>query len=410
MSWLSVHIAWRYLVSRKKHNVINLITAISMVGIAVGTMALVVVLSVFNGLDQLVGSLYATFDPEIRITALHGKTLADDSDLLKRIEAHENVVGVSKVLEETVHLKHKGKETLVTLKGVDDAFIHRSGLDTMMVEGTSQLFVDSFPQAILGYGVSYNLMVYVESNMAPVRISAARRKGKYNPTNPNASFKVKTIHPGGVFSVNQDFDNKYCLVPLSFAQDLLEYPNELSALEIQLSEGSDLFAVRDELKGLIGSDFEVKTRLEQNEIIYKTAQSEKWITFLILAFILVLASLNMLGSMVMILLEKKQDIFTLKTLGFSQNQLSQTFQWLNIAMAMVGGLLGLGLGVLIVWLQQTFGLVELSGAVVEYFPVAIHWQDMIAIILLVLFIGWAGSWIPAKMAGAFYKRTRQSGS
>ncbi len=382
---------------------INIISAVSMMGVGIGTMALIVVMSAFNGLENLVSDLYSTFDPDIKITIKEGKTF-DASGFSK--EKIKNIRGVKyycESLEETIYLRYKDSEAIATVKGVEEDFVRMSGLDSMITEGDLILKSKGNNYAVVGYGIAYKLGLFLENIFEPLRIYSARRD-EFTAINPEQAFKQGNIMPSGVFMINQDFDLKYILVPLDFAKELLERKNEVSAVEIGLEEGVDEVFVKNEIVKLTGEKFDVKTRYEMNELIFKTNKTEKWITYLILTFILVIATFNVIGSLTMLILEKKDDMNILRSIGAEKNVIKKIFLFEGMLITLSGGLCGLLLGALLCAGQQLFGFVRLQGVIVEFYPVKLIPYDFLVVIATVLTIGFIASWLPVKyVTGRFLK-------
>ncbi len=392
---LPFFISRRYLFSKKKHNVINIISGVSMMGVGIGAMALVVVMSAFNGLENLVSKLYSSFDPDIMITTHKGKTF-DSTNLQKeKIKKIKGVKYYCEALEETVYLRYKEKEAIATVKGLEDDFVKMSGIDTMVTEGEFVLKSNGNNFAVIGYGIAYKLGLFVENVLEPVRIYSARRE-EFVSINPEQAFKQGNIMPSGVFMINQDFDLKYILVPLGFAKDLLERKNEISSVEIGLEKGVDELKIKNEISLIAGKDFEVKTRYELNELIFKTNKTEKWITYLILSFILIIATFNVIGSLTMLILEKKDDMKILRSIGAEKELIKKIFLFEGLLITLIGGLCGLILGGLLCAGQQQLGFVRLQGVMVEFYPVKMVLSDFLAVLGTVIIIGFIASWLPVK--------------
>lgn len=357
-------------------------------------MALVIVLSAFNGIDALVHSLYSSFDAEIRIEPAEGKVMAEnqvDWDAISRVAG---VDLVNRSLEETVLFRYSDNQSFATLKGVDEAFLEMSRMDTMIWSGGKRISGDlGEPYALLGYLVADNLGVIIQNVFEPLQVySADREARRLNMT----GFDQKAIMPGGVFSINAEHDAKYVVVPRSFASELLKREGEFSAIEISLKEGANDETVRDELQALLGEAYVVKTRYEQNELMYKTNKTEKWFTFLILAFILVIATFNVIGSLTMLILDKKNDVFTLRSMGASKRDIRQIFFFEGLLISMTGGLLGIALGLLVCGVQEVFGVVRMESLLVDTYPILIEWGDIALVGLTVVVLGAAASYLPVR--------------
>lgn len=367
-----------------------------MAGIGIGAFALIVVLSAFNGIENLVESLYSSFDPDIKITAVEGKTFSQSSLDKNQLLSLPGVAKASFTIDETVLLKYRDKQSVATIKGVESEFKYMSGLDTMMVEGEFLIENNQQPFAVLGYGISYYLSLFIEHNFEPVKVYAPKRTAGSSSLNPENAFAKVNIMPSGVFSINPDFDNKYVLVPFRFAQELLQYENRAGALEIGLTKGANPEDVKKAIESVVGSEFNVKTRYQLNEIIYKTNNSEKWITFLILSFILLIAAFNLIGSLTMLIIDKKPDILILKSMGANTSDIKKVFLLEGLMISGLGGLIGLVIGALLCLGQQAFGFVKLQGIVVDTYPIQLEVMDFTNIMAVVLFIGFLSSYFPVK--------------
>lgn len=389
-------VAIRYLISKKSRNVINIITGISIGGIAIGSMALIVILSAFNGLESLVESLYSSFDPDIKITATKGKTFEETAFPFNEVLAIDGVQGGTKVLEETVVLKYNQKQTFATIKGVDSNYVKLSRLDTMMFEGKLLLKKHNLNYAVLGYGIADKVGLYMENALQPIIVYAAKNTKRVSPNLADA-FRVEPILPAGIFAINPDFDNKYALVPINFAERVLDKKGEISAFEIRLNTSVKPKEVKTKLESLLGNDFTVKTKYELNELIYQTNKTEKWITFLILSFVLVVATFNLVGNLAMLIIDKREDLFTLKSLGAEEKTVFQIFLIEGVLISMVGGIGGILIGAVLTLLQQHVGLVPLQGVIVEYYPMQIEAFDFIVVFFTVFIIGLSAAYLPAKL-------------
>lgn len=394
---LSFYIARRYFVSKKSHNIINIISGISVVGVTVGTMALIIVLSVFNGFEQLVVSLFNSFNPDIAITASRGKTFNIAEVPVDKLRKIPGVLYLTEVIEENALIRYKEKPYIVTIKGVSEEFIRTSRVDTMMVEGRYLLQEGDQDFAVLGNGVAYYLNANLSDYLNPLVVFVPRRDAAFAGGFENA-FNSEVIFPSGFFSIQQDYDIKYVLVPLRFAQRLLAYENERTGIEIALDKTANLETVQRSMEALLGDGFVVKNRYQQQEILYKIMKSEKWAIFLILTFILLIATFNVVGSLSMLILDKKKDIAILRSLGASQKLIKRIFITEGMLISLIGAITGLFLGGLICWLQITFGLIKLgdSGStfVVDTYPVQMQFIDFAGVFVTVMAIGYLAAWYP----------------
>jgi lipoprotein-releasing system permease protein len=394
---LKLFIARRYLFSRKTKNVINIISGISLTGVAVGTAALIVVLSVFNGFDGLIRSLFNTFDPELKITPAEGKTFNPSTTAFDQIRNHEKVIHFTEVLEENVLLKYDEKLHPATIKGVTDEFINTSGIDSMIVQGDFILESKGSPMAVVGQGVAYYLSIGL-GFINPILVYVPKR-GKNAALRAENAFNQKAIYPSGIFSIQQDFDTRYIITPISFVRDLLNYNDEVSAIELKLGENANIETIKKELKSILGEDFFVKDRYEQHEFFYKIMRSEKWAIFLILSFILLIASFNIIGSITMLIIDKKNDILTLNSLGANERTIRNIFVYEGWFISALGAFIGLILGGLICWAQIHFELIRLEGSgsfIIDAYPVSFEALDFVYVFIIVLLIGFIAAWFPSR--------------
>jgi len=391
---LPFFIAKRYLFSKKSQNLINWISGISVLGVSVFTMAMIVILSVFNGLDGVVKSLFSSFDPEFKITATEGKVFSSQDSLIKQLETIEGIAHYSEILEENVLLEYDGRQTFGKMKGVSANFNQTSGIDSMIISGEFLLENKYEKFATLGWGLSNALSINLNL-LRPVKFWVPKRNVKPSLMNSNV-FNIKAIFPIGIFNVMQDdYDGQLIIVPVEFAREMLEYNDEVSSIEIKAAEGTDLDKLQQNIEQLLGNSFAVKNRFQQHEFLFKVMQSEKWAIFLIFSFILIIASFNLTGSLTMLIIDKKKDIITLQNMGAENKLIKNIFLLEGMLIALIGAISGLILGAVICWLQQTYGLVELPQAfVVQYYPVDMRVNDFLAVFVMVLIIGFIASWLP----------------
>jgi len=400
-------IAKRYFLTKKLRNVINIISLISVIGVTVGTMALVVVLSVFNGFEDLIKSTYNAFDPDIKITPEKGKTFVVDED--QRFQNVKKLAGVEvfcEVLEENALIRYDDKQYIGRVKGVPDNFAALSGVDSMITNGKFALHGENKEMAVMGRGLAYFLSVSL--NLVEPLVIYVPKRGQTAMVNPRSAFNRKYIFPSGIFSTQPEYDKQYVIVPLDFARDLLDYQNEATAVEIKVADGYSMNEVETELEEMLGTDYEVKNRYEQHEVFYKVMQSEKWYIFLILTFILIVASFNVIGSLTMLIIDKKEDIVILRSLGSSLKTIRRIFFLEGWMISLIGALAGTGIGLFICWLQETFGLLRLgqSGSfVVDYYPVDIQMLDVLGVFATVLAIGFIAAYYPVRYITRKYVTT-----
>lgn len=394
---LPFYIAKRYLISKKSHHVINIISWISVSGIGVATMALVIVLSAFNGLQTLVETLYASFDPDIKITAVVGKTFDSGTIPKDKILAIDGVQFYTESLEDVALFKYSDKQTVATLKGVEETFYEITGLDTLIYEGEHKKDSEQTHYLNLGYGIANNLSLFINSEFNEEVSVIIPKKGQKKSFIPGEEFSRKFATASGVYSIGPDFDNKYVLASLPFVQTLFDKENQISSVELKLKNDANWKKVKAELSNILGKNFVVKTRYELNELVYKTNETEKWITFLILSFILVIASFNIIGSLTMLILDKKEDVWILKTMGANNKLIQQLFFAEGMLINLLGAFCGMILGTLLCWIQMEFGLLRLNGGIVDFYPIEMKWIDFLSIFSIVFFIGVIASWFPVRM-------------
>lgn len=384
------------MISKKSHNVINIISWISVTGIAVGTMALIIVLSAFNGLETLVEDLYASFDPDLKITVVEGKTFNSGDFPKDKILALDGVEFYNAALEEVTLVKYNDKQTVATIKGVENSFYQMSGLDSLMIEGSINNNPENKNNVILGWGIANQLGLYISDYSFQIGLIVPK-KGTKKGFAPGSEFNRKTADASGVFSVNPDFDTKYVLGNLEFVQNLLQQKNRLSSVEIGVKKNAEWIGVKNEIQKIVGNKYKVQTRYELNELVFKTNKTEKWITFLILAFILVIASFNIIGSLTMLIIDKQKDVWILKTMGANNGVIRKIFFAEGMLINLLGAVSGMVIGAFICWLQIQFGLLRLNGGVVEFYPIELNILDFVNVSVIVIIIGLIASWYPVKV-------------
>ena len=395
---LPFFIARRYLISKKSHNIINLISGISMVGVALGTAALIIVLSVFNGFESVVISLFSVFDPDIEITATQGKTFHNSEIDAAKIRAIPGVISYTEVVEENALLHYKKQQFLATIKGVDSLYQVNSPIDSLLVTGEMVLQSDSLDFAIPGYGIAYFLNLDMNAPDNFISVYIPKRKGNITGL-PQESFTSELIKPVAIFSIQQDFDDKYMLVPLRFARRLLDYTDEVTGIEIRLAGNADAAIIQEKIGTITGPGFKLQNRFQQQEVLYKIMKSEKWAVFLILTFILIVASFNVIGSLTMLILDKRKDISILRSLGARDTTIKQIFFFEGLLISLTGAISGLLLGLLVCVLQQKFGLIKLQGGgsfIINAYPVKLIATDFLYVFLTIAVIGIAAAWLPVK--------------
>lgn len=400
---LSFAIAKRYFFSRKgsgSFNLISILSGISLLGYIVGAAALIVVLSVFNGFEGLFMGMYNNFDADMQISAATGKTFNVRSVNIPGIKAIKGVEKISFVLEENVLLKYGERQNLATIKGVDNQFVPLTGMDSCMVAGILLLEDGEKDYAVVGQGVGYQLSIDPNDLFEGLQVYVPNRE-EVDVLNPTSAFSRKTILPVGVFSVQEEVDNKYVIVPIRFLSTLLNRPDEYSGIEIKLAANADKIEVQEQLQELCGPSFRVKNRFEQREAFYKVMKSEKLISYFILFFILLIAAGNTIGSLYILVIEKKRDLEVMSALGLTGNQARFIFTWQGMMMAFVGAVIGLVAGVTLCYFQQEYGFVSLNQAasfLFNAYPVEVRWGDVVLVFITVLFLGLITSIYPAYKA------------
>jgi lipoprotein-releasing system permease protein len=394
----SFRIARRYLFSKKSHNAINIISGISATGVAIGTMALVVVLSVFNGFESLISDMFSAFDPDLKITLTHGKTFDVNSNEFAQLRKLKSVAYFTEVVEENALLRFRDKQMPATIKGVSDDFEKMTHIDSIMYDGKFQLFDGAFQRAVPGIGVA-SILGLGAHFIDPLYIYAPKRTSKINLLRPENSFNQTGTFVSGIFSVKQlQYDDHYVLVSIELARNLFEYEkSKVSAVELKLVKGVNKPDVQKQIQTLLGEKFQVKNRYEQQESFFKIMKIEKWITYLILCFILLIASFNIIGSLSMLIIDKKADIETLRSLGANNQLIKQIFLFEGWLISGVGALIGIGLGALLCLMQQYFGLLKLgNGFVVNAYPVVTNFLDIVLVFFTVILMGFLAAYYPVR--------------
>lgn len=361
-----------------------------------GTMALIIVLSAFNGLETLVEDLYASFDPDLKITVVEGKTFNTKDFPKDKILTLEDVKYYNSAIEEVTLIKHNEKQTVATIKGVEKSFYQMSGLDSLMIEGAINNNPENENNIILGWGIADQLGLYISDYSFQVGLIVPK-KGTKKGFSPGSEFNRRTADASGVFSVNPDFDTKYVVGNLTFVQGLLQQQNKLSSVELGLKKDADWNSVKQQVQEIVGPKYKVQTRYELNELVFKTNKTEKWITFLILSFILVIASFNIIGSLTMLIIDKQKDVWILKTMGANNTVIRKIFFAEGMLINFLGAISGMVIGAFICWLQIQFGLLRLAGGVVEFYPIELNIFDFVNVSIIVVIIGLIAAWYPVQV-------------
>lgn len=370
-----------------------------MFGVAVGTAALIIVLSVYNGFDTIIQSLFGDFDPDFRVEAAQGKTFKLSDKKLQEIAAWPEVEYMSESLEEMVWLEYNNAQHLAYLKGVRPDYYKMNGLNEHLVDGDFTLHRNGLNFALIGYGVAEVLSAGVHF-ATPIHIWIPRRDAKVS-FDVSQALNQKSIFPSGIFAIHPDYDSRYVIVSMDFARELLEYQTEYSAIELKIKNyDQQSSAFQQKLQLYLGSEFKVKNRYQQHEMLYKLIKAERWVIFLILSFIIFIASFNIVGSLSMLIIEKKQDIQTFRNMGAQAQQIRQIFFLEGWLISVVGAATGLILGGVVSWLQMEYGIIAFpnnQAFLINVYPVDIKLTDFVAVMLTVLVIGWLVAWYPVRL-------------
>ena len=397
---LPFQIAKRYLFSKKSTNAINIISLVSMVGMGLGSFALIVLLSVFNGFEHLVLDLQNSFYSDLEIKAAKGKTFEPVQDILKELSAENGIESYSFILEENAYLKYKDKERLATVKGVDTNYYKTSRIEKSIVMGSAKLQEKGINYAVLGSGIDYVLDTDVERPITSISINIPK-KGKTAAMIASQLFNTGEVIPGGVFLIQSEFDNKYILIPLELMRNITRIDSEVSAIEMKISEKANLEKVKATLVQKLPKGFEILARYEHDKSLYKAMKAEPWAVFAILGLIMFIISFNIVGSLSMVSIEKKRDISILKAMGLKKNDVLKIFMLQGVLGSILGALIGLSLGLLVLLAQKTFGFIGLpsnGGFVIDAYPVFIKAEDIFFSFIMVVVISLIASYYPAKKA------------
>lgn len=403
----ALYIARRYLFSQKSHNAINIISAISVCGVALATLALVCTLSVFNGFHDLISSFFTHFDPDLKVEAIKGKTFEPDSSSLAAIRALPEVEVVSLTLEENAMAKYKGQQVMVTIKGVDDEFQALTHVEEILYGNPEfKLYDEIADYGVLGIQLMYTLGTGFDP-YDPVEVYAPRRGTKVNLSNPMASFRRQPLYlPGNVLNINDArYASSYIVTSLDYALRLFDYEKAVSAIEIRLAPKANESRVRQSIVAIMGEGYTVKNRYEQQAATFKVVEIEKFVTYLFLCFILMVACFNIISSVSMLILDKQSNAETLKSLGATDGFVARIFIYEGNLIALLGAVVGLVLGVVLCLLQQKFGLISLGGGgqfVVDAYPVRVKVTDLILVLVSVVAVSALSVWLPIKILNKYF--------
>lgn len=394
----SIFIARRYLLSSKKMHAVNIISGISMLGVLIGTAAMIILLSVFNGLEKVIVSLNSNFSPDLKIEARVGKTFDPRTTFFVNLHHDDRLFSYTEELQDKVVIQYRDKTYIGRIKGVSDDFLKNKRLDSAIIEGQFTLHANGEPAAVIGVIVHNNLMINVGNTDFPMQVFSPRR-GKVNSINPGDEFITKTIYPSGVFSIQQE-DDDMMIVPIEFTRQLFEQSDEVSSVDINLKKGVDVSALQDELQDKLGKNFTVKTRQQQNTALYRTLSYEKWAMFMILAFVVVIAAFNIIGSLTILVIDKRKDIAILTSLGAGKSLIQGIFFFEGLMISVIGCLVGIVLGWVFCILQQTYGMIPVQGMSVpnNAYPIALKGSDFVMVFFTVMAIAVIASAISARLS------------
>ena len=399
---LPFYIARRYLFSKKKHNAINIISGISVCGVALATLALVCTLSVFNGFQDMVAEFFTAFDPELKITVREGKVFNPLEARVQQVRALPEIAVWTETLEENAMVQYKNRQAMAVIKGVEDNFEQLTSIDSLL-HGTGKFILND---SVVDYGfMGVELVSELGTGIQfidPLQVYAPQRNARINIANPSSAFNREYLFsPGAVFVVNQQkYDARYILTSLSFARRLFDYETEVSAIELKLKPGSNVNATQKKMERILGERFAVQNRYEQQADVFRIMEIEKLISYLFLTFILMIACFNVIGSLSMLILDKREDAETLRKLGADDRLIARIFLFEGRLISVFGAIAGIILGLLLCFLQQHFGLISLGGGsgsfVVDAYPVSVHATDLALIFVTVITVGFLSVWYPVR--------------
>ena len=369
-----------------------------MLGVLVGSAALIIILSVFNGLEEVILSLYSNFTPELKIEPAQGKTFDPNTPYFNTLSKDKSIISYTRVLQEKVLIEYNKKPFIGTIKGVSDDFLKNSRLDSTIQSGSFTLKDSERDYAVIGYTIQNSLGVSLKNQFVPLQIYSPKRTAG-NSAIPMNDFVFRSIMPSGVFAIQQDFDDMI-ITPIEFTRDLLDEPDKVSSIEINFKPGTRLDDVRDEIQEKIGSQFTIKNRKEQNTELYKTINYERWSIFMILTFVLIIAIFNIIGSLTMLVIDKRKDIAILTSLGANKKLIQGIFFFEGMMISAIGCVVGIVLGYIFCLIQKQFSLIKLGAkmSVLDAYPVAFNVSDFILVFLTVIFISVIASGISARLS------------
>ena len=400
---LPFYIARRYLFSKKSHNAINIISMVCVCGVVVATIAVVCALSVYNGFNDLVAGMFSNFDPELKISPRTGKVFDPTTAEFQKVKQLPDIAWFGEVLQDNALVRYHDRQDIAVIKGVDENFSHLTLIDSILIDGSFILKDEVADYATLGVGLSAKLGAK-PGFASPLEIYVPKRDEKVNLSNPASSFNQEYAYIGGVFLINQQvYDEGYMILPISLVRQLLKYDKEVSSIELKLADGVDISSAKKQIKVLLGDRFIVQDRYEQQEASFKMMQVEKWMTFLILSFILAIALFNVVGSLSMLMIEKKDDVRTLQNMGADDKLVRRIFLFEGWMISGFGAVIGIVIGLVLCLLQQHFGFIKLgqtAGAfVIDAYPVRVVFTDLLVAFITVAAIGLMAAWYPVHYLG-----------
>jgi len=393
--------AWRYFKAKKSTNAINIIAWISVLAIIIGTASLILVLSVFNGFEDLVKSLYSSFYTDLKISPQTGKTITLSNEQLKQLSSVSGVKNFSLVVEDKALLQNGEPLTIVSLKGVDSNYISLTNIQHKVIKGKFDIGTADHPSVVLGVGIENALALESDRDILPLSAYLFKKTNQLNTADPESSLSTENIFPTGAFLIQQDFDNKYGFTNIDFMKRMLGLqPDEFSAVEIALEDEKQTDQIKTDLQKLFGANYKVETRYEQNKSLYSVMRTEKWVIYGVLTLILIVAAFNIVGALTMLVLEKQKDIDVLKALGADNNYIQRIFLSEGFLLAIIGGIAGILLAVVVGWLQVKYKLVPLQGGsfLIDYYPIKLVATDFLLVFTTILIVAFLASWFPSRKA------------
>jgi lipoprotein-releasing system permease protein len=400
---LPFFIARRYFFSRRVSGVVHIISGISLTGITVCSFALIVILSVFNGFQETVSKLYNVFDSDLKIIPDKGKYFDLSKAKTDAIKKLPNVIAVTPVIEENALLKYKDKQTIASFKSIDPPYLRSMHIDSMIEQGDAVIRDGERSYTLVGTGVAAKLSLPGRDDFNPLQVFVPKR-GEISFLNPESAFNKRSISVSGKFSIVQEFDEKYIILPLSFARMLEEQPTAMTAFELKTGKDADIEKIRSRVKAIIGPGFRVLDRFEQQPTTFKVMKSEKFFVYMMLSFIMVIAAFNMIGALLMLAIDKKQDMMAILSMGGTEEMLRSILFYEGLMLSIIGGVAGIILGGIVGFLQKQYGFIKISGAgdsstfVLNAYPVAFKPTDFLLVFITVIVLGFAASWYPARVA------------